>query len=90
MLFLCRRLSVCLLLDKLVLSLLIVCFFQMKWSGNEYYINSDDDVNVKYTYDSKKKKKKWLLVIEVALCSDLLFRQYSLSLYGTPFPFLQQ
>lgn len=62
----------------------------MKWSGNEYYINSDDDVNVKYTYDSKKKKKKWLFVIEVVLCSDLLFRQYSLSLYGTPFPFLQQ
>ena len=61
----------------------------MKWSGNDYDINSDDDVNVKYTYDSKKKKKKWLLVIEVALGSDLLFRQSSLSLYGTPFQFLQ-
>lgn len=62
----------------------------MKWSGNAYDINSDDDVNVKYTYDSKKKKKKWLFVIEVALCSDLSFRQSSLSLYGTPFQFLQQ
>ena len=62
----------------------------MRFYGSDYDTNSVDDVNVKYTYDSKKKKKKWLFVIEVVLCSDLLFRQYSLSLYGTPFPFLQQ
>lgn len=64
--------------------------FQMRFYGSDYDINSDDDVNVKYTYDSKKKKKKWLLVIEVVPCSNLLSRPFSLSLYGTPFPFLQR
>lgn len=62
----------------------------MKWYGSDYDITSDEDVNVKYTYDSKKKKKKWLLVIEVPFCFDLLFRPFSPSLYGIHFQFWQR
>ena len=62
----------------------------MKWYGTDYYIDSDDDVNVKYTYDSKKTKKRWLLIIEVVLCLYILFRQSSPYFYGTHFQFSQQ